>query len=54
MDSFSRQNLKKLFALLEENSPSVFTDLDKTSCIEGNAVYAAENAKEINVSGCYM
>ncbi|CCZ22064.1 unknown [Acetobacter sp. CAG:977] len=54
MDSFSRQNLKKLFALLEENSPSVFTDLDKTSCIEGNTAYAAENAKEINVSGCYM
>lgn len=54
MDALSRQNLKKLFAALETDKPSVFTDLDKTSCIEGRKDYAEGNAAETGVPACYM
>lgn len=54
MDAASRQNLKKLFSMLDSHAPSVFTDLDKTSCIEGKKEYAEGNVKETGVNGCYM
>ena len=54
MDAASRQNLKKLFSMLDSKAPSVFTDLDKTSCMEGNQDYAKENARETGKGGCYM
>lgn len=54
MDSFSRQNLTRLLKQAGEKPMVVFTDLDKTSCLEGNASYAAENKSETGKSGCYM
>ncbi len=54
MDSQSRQNLTKLLKLAGKKPLSVFTDLDKTSCLEGNVDFARENEKETGVKGCYM
>ncbi|MGN0905071.1 MAG: hypothetical protein ACI4PW_07945 [Alphaproteobacteria bacterium] len=54
MDTASRQNLKQLFAQMETKPISVFTDLDKTSCLEGNVAYATGNAGETGVPGCFM
>ncbi len=54
MDSSSRQNLTRLLKFAGEKPVSVFTDLDKTSCLEGNQEYARENEKETGAKGCYM
>ena len=54
MDSFSRQNLTHLLKQADQKPVTVFTDLDKTSCLEGNAGYAAQNKEETGKSGCYM
>lgn len=54
MDSASRQNLARLLKETGKKPVHVFTDLDKTSCLEGNAVYADENKAETGRPGCYM
>lgn len=54
MDSVSRQNLTRLLKEAGKKPISVFTDLDKTSCLEGNAAYASENKKETGRPACYM
>ncbi|MBP3404055.1 MAG: hypothetical protein J6L82_09140 [Alphaproteobacteria bacterium] len=54
MDSFSRQNLTRLLKQAGQKPVTVFTDLDKTSCLEGNAAYAAENKAQTGRDGCYM
>jgi len=54
MDSLSRQNLARLLKMADQKSVAVFTDLDKTSCLEGNADYAAQNKTETGRSACYM
>lgn len=54
MDSVSRQNLARLLKEAGKKPVHVFTDLDKTSCLEGNAAYAAENKAETGMPGCYM
>lgn len=54
MDSSSRQNLTRLLKELAKNPAVVFTDLDKTSCVEGNTAYAAENKLETDKDGCFM
>ncbi len=54
MDSFSRQNLTRLLKKAGQKPVTVFTDLDKTSCLEGNVAYAAENKTETGKDGCYM
>ena len=54
MDSFSRQNLTRLLKQAGQKPVTVFTDLDKTSCLEGHAAFAAENKAETGKDGCYM
>ncbi|MBO4643655.1 MAG: hypothetical protein J5716_03485 [Alphaproteobacteria bacterium] len=54
MDSLSRQNLTRLLKQADQQPVCVFTDLDKTSCLEGNAEYAAENKAETGQPACYM
>ncbi len=54
MDSESRQNVARLLRSAAEKPVSVFTDLDKTSCLEGCAEYAAENESETGKTGCFM
>ena len=54
MDSVSRQNLKRLLKQADQKPVCVFTDLDKTSCLEGNADYAAKNKAETGKPACYM
>ena len=54
MDSSSRQNLTRLLKQADQKPVCVFTDLDKTSCLEGNAAYAAQNKAETEMPACYM
>lgn len=54
MDAISRKNLTRLLSQADQKPVCVFTDLDKTSCLEFNADYAAENKAETGKSGCYM
>jgi len=54
MDSSSRQNLTRLLKQADQKPVCVFTDLDKTSCLEGNAAYAAQNKEETEMPACYM
>lgn len=54
MDSASRQNLSRLLKRAGEKPVTVFTDLDMTSCVEKNAVFAMENKAETGKDGCYM
>ena len=54
MDSFSRQNLTRLLKQADQKPVCVFTDLDQTSCMEGNKEYAAENKAETGRPACYM
>ena len=51
MDSFSRQNLTRLLKQAGQKPVTVFTDLDKTSCLEGNAAYAAETKRRRGGTG---
>ena len=54
MDSFSRQNLTRLLKQADQKPVTVFTDLDKTSCLEGNTDYAAQNKAETGRPACFM
>ena len=54
MDAESRRQLTRLLKNAGEKPVVVFTDLDKTSCEEGNAAFAAENQAETGVDKCYM
>lgn len=54
MDAESRQNAARLLRFSTEKPVSVFTDLDKTSCVEGCREYAAENESETGKKGCFM
>lgn len=54
MDSASHQNLSRLLKRAGEKPVTVFTDLDMTSCVEKNAVFAMENKAETGKDGCYM
>ena len=54
MDAESRQNTARLLRFAAKKPVSVFTDLDKTSCVEGCREYAAENESETGKKGCFM
>lgn len=54
MDGKSRQSLFYLMLEANKNPITVFTDLDKTSCEEGNAEFASINKEETGKEGCYM
>lgn len=54
MDSFSRQNLTRLLKQAGQRPVCVFTDLDKTSCLEGNTEYASQNKEDTGRPACYM
>lgn len=54
MDGDSRRNMFYLLREAGKKPITVFTDLDKTSCEEGNAEFAALNKEETGKDGCYM
>ncbi|MCQ2914704.1 MAG: hypothetical protein MJ247_05880 [Alphaproteobacteria bacterium] len=54
MDSKSRQNLFNLLRNASREPISVFTDLDMTSCEEGNKKFAEQNKETMGVDKCYM
>lgn len=54
MDHISRQNLMKLLKEAGKKPVSVFTDLDLTSCQEGNSQFSKQNKDETGYDGCFM